>query len=83
MYSFSHVIYTLSGLGRLIIRPFKFWRRVKGMDKLLADFKDRRDNRGIMIRKELEKRQQQMSDIAPEVQKLFEHTKQKMNGHKE
>lgn len=82
MHSLSYVIFNISGLGRFIIRPFKFWNKKKMREVLLADFDSRRDNRGIMIRKSLEERYQQMLDIEPEVQKLFEYKQQQMYGHK-
>ncbi len=80
MYSLSHVIFNISGLGRFIIRPFKFWKREKGLGKLIEAFKERRDNRGIVIKNELEKRHQEMVAITPEVQKLYNYKKKQMYG---
>ena len=82
MHSMSYVKFTLHGLGKFVIRPLKFWRRLNKLRTILGDFGVRRDNRGIMIRKELEIRAQQMEELGPEVQKYFEFRQKQMYGSK-
>lgn len=83
MHTFSYIIFIFGGLGRFIIRPFKFWKREKSLERLVNDFESRRDNRGIMIRKELEERYQCMQNAKEEVQKYYELRKLRMYGTKE
>lgn len=78
MHGISHVIFTITGLGRFIIRPLKFWSRKKKLKILVDDFASRRDNRGLMINREVEIRYQQMETIEPEVQKLYDYKKKQM-----
>lgn len=72
MHNLTHVVFNIHGLGRFLIRPLKFWSREAAMKKLIERFAERRDNRGLMIRKELETRYEQMQVLKPEVQKLFD-----------
>jgi hypothetical protein len=83
MHNLTHVVFSLTGLGRFILRPMKFWKRKVGLEKLLESFGERRDNRGITIRQEIKKRYDQMVTLEPEVDKLYQYRKQQMYGNKE
>jgi hypothetical protein len=78
MYEYSHVEFIIHGLGRFLIRPLKFFKRESTVIDLINRFDSRRDNRGIMIKKELEQRFDKMRNIKSEVQKLYEQH----NAHK-
>jgi hypothetical protein len=73
MHTISYIIFTITGLGRFVIRPKKFWKRKERLEKLISDFRARRDNRGLMINREIDKRYQEMMAIEPEVQKLIDY----------
>jgi hypothetical protein len=79
MFIFSHVIFSVAGLGKFKIRPIKFFRRETIILKLIDRFKDSRSDRGGKIRMELEKRYQEMLVIKPEVQKQFDHRQKKID----
>lgn len=78
MGNLSHTIFNLKGLGRFLIRPFKFLNKQKRMEKLVDRFKDRRDDRGIMIRNELEKRLQQFENAQLLVEDFNTYLKKRM-----
>lgn len=46
----------------------------------MDDFMVRRDNRGLMIARELKKRYDQMENLEPEVQKLFDYKQKQRYG---
>lgn len=78
MGSLSYTIFTLGGLGRFMIRPFKFFGKKQRMLKLVERFSGRRDNRGIMIKNELEKRYQQFEDASPKVEEFNIYKRKRM-----
>jgi hypothetical protein len=80
MYNILYIIFNLTGLGRWIIRPAKFWQRKKALEEMLSeDFVERRDKRGVTIKAEIMKRHEQMEAIDPEVRKYYEYKKEKMS----
>lgn len=76
MGTLSYTIFCLAGLGRFLIRPFKFYNKQERIKKLVERFQDRRDNRGIMIRKALEFRYQQF-EAAKEKVDIYNQYKRK------
>lgn len=78
MGALSYTIFCLTGLGRFIIRPLKFYVKFKKMEKLVERFRDRRDNRGIMIRKELELRLQQFQEAKEKVDQFNIYKRKRM-----
>ena len=78
MFNISHVIYNIHGLGRFILRPLKFYKKKKNLQKLIEKFSDRRDDRGIMIRNELIKRYDYFENATPTVDAFNDHIKKKM-----
>ena len=81
MFSVSYVVFYLSGLGRFIIRPIKFRAKRKKLNDLVEKFAERRDDRGIMIRNELEKRLFEYDQASPDVESLFEYNQKRMYKH--
>lgn len=78
MGSISYTIFNLMGLGRFLIRPFKFFNKKKRVEKLVDKFKDRRDDRGIMIRNELQKRLQQFENAQSLVEDFNTYLRKRM-----
>jgi len=70
MFSIAAPIINFSGLGRFVIRPKIFYDRIKGLQYLIEKFSLRKDNRGIMIRKELESRLENFAAAYDEVELL-------------
>lgn len=81
MFSVSYVVFYLSGLGRFIVRPIKFRAKRKKLKDLVEKFSDRRDDRGIMIRNELEKRLFEYDQASSDVENLFEYNQKRMYKH--
>ena len=82
MYDISHVIFNNTGLGRFIIKPIPFFKRELLLMDLVEKFRDRKDDRGIMIRKELEKRLADFQKIKPEVEVLHDYKIKQRYGRK-
>ncbi len=82
MYDLSHVIFNNTGLGRFIIKPIPFFKRELLLMDLVEKFKDRGDERGIMIRKELEKRLENFQKLKPEVEVLHDYRIKQRYGRK-
>lgn len=78
MFTVSHVIYNIHGLGRFILRPLKFYKKKKNLKILIEKFSNRRDDRGIMIRNELLKRYSDFENITITVDDFNNHIKRKM-----
>lgn len=74
----SATIFGLAGLGRWVIRPFKFYKKQKKMQELVERFQDRRDNRGIMIRKALEIRARQFEEAREKVDQYNSYKRKRM-----
>lgn len=70
MHTLSYVVFFISGLGRFRLRPKKFFERLGKMKELINKFGDRRDNRGIVIRGQLQERMKEFEDIEEEVERL-------------
>lgn len=51
----SHTHFNI-GFGKIVIKPLVFFRRELKLGDVLSEYKTRRDDRGIMIRLELQKR---------------------------
>lgn len=82
MFDLSHVIINNSGLGRFIIKPIPFLKRELLLMDLVEKFNDRGDDRGIMIRKELERRLENFQKIKPEVENLQDYIIKQRYGRK-
>lgn len=82
MYDLSHVIFNDTGLGRFIIKPIPFFKRELLLMDLVEKFKDRKDDRGIMIRKELEKRLENFKKLKSEVEVLHDYRIKQRYGRK-
>lgn len=82
MYELNFPIINNTGLGRFIIKPIPFYKRELLLMDLVDKFKDRSDDRGIMIRKELEKRLENFQKIKPEVEILQDYRIKQRYGRK-
>lgn len=74
----SYVIFCLKGLGRFVIRPLKFFRKQDRMLGLVEEFGSRRDNRGLMIHRELLKRYEQFQEARPKVDEYNIYKRKRM-----
>lgn len=82
MFDLSHTIFNNSGLGRFIIKPIPFYKRELLLMDLVEKFKERGDDRGIMIRKELERRLENFQKLKPEVEFLQDYIIKQRYGRK-
>lgn len=82
MFDLSHTIFNNSGLGRFIIKPIPFYKRELLLMDLVEKFKERGDDRGIMIRKELERRLENFQKLKPEVERLQDYIIKQRYGRK-
>lgn len=83
MHNLQYVIFYLHGLGRILIRPLKFWRRKERLKETLDSFATRRDDRGIMIRKELELRYSNMENLDPYVKEYNDYKGRHIKKYKD
>lgn len=74
----SSVLFCLRGLGRFVIRPLKFFRKQEKMMELVERFGARRDDRGLMIKRELLKRYDQFQEVRPVVEEYNEKKRKKI-----
>lgn len=70
--------FNLVGLGNFLIRPLKFFRKQNKMLELVEKFVDRRDDRGLMIRRNLELRYSQFLATRPKVDNYNKEKLKKM-----
>lgn len=82
MFDLSHTIFNNSGLGRFIIKPIPYFKRELFLMDLVEEFKDRKDNRGIMIRLELERRLENFKKLKDEVEILHDYRIKQRYGRK-
>ncbi len=78
MFSISYVLFYLSGLGKFIIKPLSFYSKKKKLKQLVDKFEHRRDDRGIMIKNELNKRMQYFDDATIDVDNLNDYIRKRM-----
>lgn len=78
MFKISHVIFYLSGLGRLVVRPLKFYRKKERMKNLLERFDTRKDDRGLMIKRELNQRCEYFENATKDVDDFNLYIRQRM-----
>lgn len=78
MFNLSYVIFNFSGLGRFVVRPITFSKRSWKLLTLIEKFKSRKDDRGIAIKIELEKRYSQFKALTPAVQDYFDYRQKQM-----
>lgn len=83
MYKLSNVVFYLHGLGRFLIRPLNFWKRKDKLEQLVEQFSSRRDERGIMIRKELEERYKYMEDLYLDVKEFNDYKGRHVRKYKD
>lgn len=74
----SYMIFCLGGLGRFIIRPLKFFKKQEKMLALVERFKDRRDDRGLMIHRELLLRYEQFLAARPKAEEYNIYKRKQM-----
>lgn len=82
MHNLEHVIFNVTGLGRFIIKPLSFFKRECKLFDLVHEYKTRKDNRGLMIRRELESRYERFRNIKPEVENYHDHVNNRKYGAK-
>ena len=79
MFQLSGSIVNIYGLGRFILKPFEFSARHKVLKALSNKFKSRRDDRGIVIRKEIENRLASFDNRTDDIVILDNYFKNKNN----
>lgn len=74
----SFLKFTFIGLGTFLIRPLKFFKKQAKMLSLVERFAERRDDRGLMIKRNLELRYLQFLAAQPVVETYNKQKLKKM-----
>ena len=78
MFDISYVLFYLSGLGRFILKPLRFYRKKKRLKVLVDKFEERKDDRGLMIKRELIQRYAYFEKATTDVDDLDLYIRKRM-----